>query len=243
MRMFECTKTLWRRLLGAKTGSTGVASAEDRRVSYRYPADRQLMYRSTEEIGQHYTAQLRNISLGGMNLVVDRLYQPGDLLSVDIPEKGQASMSTLLACVVHVSPLGENQWSLGCTFSGDVTEQDLGTFGANFGADEEQEQRNKPRYHCAIEASYQIVGADQTAPVHAEVLNISTTGVGLLANQHVPAGTLLNIDFCAPQGHKALSILSCVVHTSDREGGGQALGCNFITEMSEVDLQELLAAP
>lgn len=235
--MFERTISFWRRLMGNKPTDS---YTDDRRVYTRYPVDHQIAYQ-TQEVGEKLLARLRDISLGGVKMVVDRPYEPGDLLSVDLPEDKEYSTSTVLACVVHVDE-DQEQWSLGCTFARELTPEDLGKMGANFKQESGADARSRPRHACNIRASYQVVGSEcEPEVIEADVLNISTTGIGLLAHEHMPAGTLLNVELHAVHGKKSVTMLSCVIHTSDREADDQALGCNFITEMSEEDLRELLA--
>ena len=52
----------------------------------RFPADRQLPYdRASGDDTPNYSATVRNISAGGINIVVDREFKPGDLISVQLP--------------------------------------------------------------------------------------------------------------------------------------------------------------
>jgi hypothetical protein len=72
------------------------------------------------------------------------------------------------------------------------------------------------------------------------VLNLSASGVGLLVDRFVDAGTLLNIDLTGRDGHTTRTILACVVHVSQQAPQEWALGCNFIRELTDEDLQALI---
>src|SRR5438874_706919 len=132
--MFERTMTFWRRLVGRPgrtTTATLQAGTEVRRVWLRYTADLETSYKPA---GAHETtrlsARVRNISLGGINLVGNRAFQPGELLSVELPGTSEESRCNVLACVVHCAEEQPGVWSLGCTFSRELTDDDLQAFGA-----------------------------------------------------------------------------------------------------------------
>src|SRR5262245_1106707 len=102
--MFERTISFWRRLLGrAPAGGTDAPpDLGERRVWVRYPADLTTTYQPAGN-GTHarYSARVRNISLGGINLLVSRPFDPGELLSVELPGAPEGGTTTALACVIH----------------------------------------------------------------------------------------------------------------------------------------------
>ena len=60
------------------------------------------------------------------------------------------------------------------------------------------------------------------------VLNISASGIGVLADHEIATGTLLNVEMQGSTGQEPpLSMLACVVHVNAQDGQW-ALGCNFI---------------
>ena len=73
--MFERTRNFWRRLLGRPATSAGgnvaVATGEERRVWVRYPADLETSFIPADgPESTRFSARVRNISLGGINLLV-----------------------------------------------------------------------------------------------------------------------------------------------------------------------------
>src|ERR1700757_4769355 len=105
--MFARTVSFWKRLLGRHTPATAAAAVqqgeEERRVWVRYPADLETTYRPAGHgDAAQLSARVRNISLGGVSLSVDRTFEPGDLLSVELPGATEHSRCNILACVVHV---------------------------------------------------------------------------------------------------------------------------------------------
>jgi c-di-GMP-binding flagellar brake protein YcgR len=238
--MFDFTKNFWRRLTG-KSLQTPTATAEERRVWIRYPADLQTTYKPAgAPASSRLSARVRNISLGGVNLIGNRPFQPGELLSVELPAHDGDLSSNVLACVVHCAEEGTDEWSLGCTFSRELTDADLEAFGARRERTDAADQREWKRFPAEASARYQRVSDDNQAQYLAEVLNISATGVGLLVDQEIENGTLLSVELQNPTGTTKRSMLACVVHVSARGKKQWGLGCNFIRSLSEVDLRALV---
>jgi c-di-GMP-binding flagellar brake protein YcgR len=243
--MFERTRSIWKRLVHSGTrlhASRGTALAEeDRRVCVRYPVD--LPTTLQPSAGAKSTtlpARIRDLSLGGVNLEVERSFAPGALLSVELPGADEQSTIQVLACVVHARELDNGKWSLGCTFSRELSAEDLAAFGAARQEAAEPDQRNWQRFPCQVKATYQLVGSDSSAPLLAEVLDISPSGVGLLVRDYVDNGTLLSVELKAARSGAQRTMLACVVHVSARSPNHWALGCNFIRSLSEDDLRALL---
>src|SRR5580692_1103433 len=67
-------------------------------------ADKDILWRAT----------LRDVSATGVGMVLDRRFEPGAGLSIEIP--GLGGGNTLLAKVVHATGLPEGKWLLGCAF-------------------------------------------------------------------------------------------------------------------------------
>src|SRR5438045_1407087 len=100
--MFERTMSFWKRLLGRQSelrGGTAVQQAEeDRRVWVRFPADLETTVQPAGKAEVvRLAARVRNVSLGGVSLSVDRAFEPGDLLSVELPGATDESRCKLLA--------------------------------------------------------------------------------------------------------------------------------------------------
>ncbi len=240
--MFERTVSLWRRLMHPGDDFSGTAAVEeDRRSAVRFPADGQVRYQmvtANEPAGRQ--ARVRNISVNGVNLLADHECAPGELLNIHLEGGAGAPAKSVLACVVHVSAEEEGTWSLGCTFARGLAIEDLQPFTENTIPALRVEQRARPRFTCAVSASYQRVGQPAGEVCPATVLNISTTGVGLVVREPLTPGTLLNVTLGPARQVAAQTMLSCVVHMSDHQEGEWALGCNFITELRERDLKLLL---
>lgn len=239
--MFENTFTFWRRLIGNAPAPANQTAAveDDRRLWVRYAADLQGNVQLTENGNRDkFTANIRDLSLGGANLVVNRPLPAGQMLSLELPA-AKNEVHTVLACVVHATEAEEGTWSLGCVFSRELTQDDLERFGAETVHSDLEDQRIWVRYDSALKADCRRFGEPASEARRVEVLNISASGIGLVFDSSVESGTLLSLDLLNKNARHVCTILACVVHTTLRSGDC-ALGCNFIRELSENELQSLL---
>jgi hypothetical protein len=237
--MFKRTFTLWRRLVGSRPRRP--ISNDDRRVWIRFPANLETTFRPADaDGGARLSALVRDISRGGLSLAADRAFAPGNLLAVELPGPAEEAICSVLACVVHVTPQGAGNWILGCSFSRELSDADLAHFGARRSHSSNGDQRSWDRYDCDMRAVYQAPTAPHLGPREATVLNISASGVGLLVDQAIDNGTLLSVELHSPEGGLSKTILACVVHVKQQGESAWALGCNFITELSEAELLALV---
>jgi len=237
--MFASTFSFWRRLVGRPEGSGGGVTAEtDRRVWVRYPASVETTLQPPGDASR-FTARVRNISRGGINLIADRALRPGDHVSLELPAAAELTHN-VLACVVRVQAEHGGEWALGCTFSRELSDEDLQAFGARRQKPAPPDQRTWLRFPCDIRASYQQVGEDG-ASHSALVQNVSASGIALVVAEPIETGVLITVELHAAAGTAVRTILACVVHAAHQPDGLWALGCNFIRELSEEDLQVLVA--
>jgi c-di-GMP-binding flagellar brake protein YcgR len=243
--MLGRTVSLWRRLVGGQmpAGLEGgdQAVADDRRVWVRHAADLETMVQTDSGTdGEQLSARVRNISLGGISLLVDRPFETGELLTIELPGVEENHSHTVLACVVHAMSHSDQEWALGCTFARELSDDDLQAYGARRVKHAGPDQRVWKRFSTAIKASFQVISAAEATKHPAQVLNISASGVGLAVTELVKVGALLSVELHGAHGSAERTLLACVVHANDRDDGEWALGCNFIRSLSEADLNALL---
>lgn len=239
--MFARTFSFCRRMIGLPAAGQAAASTDDdRRVWLRHPANLVTTYQVADGPAQtKLRARVQDISRGGINLLVDRRFDTGELLNVELPQQNGAALD-VLACVVRVEEQG-GDWSLGCVFSRQLSDEDLRGYGAKREKTHDADQRGWKRFPVELAATYRHVGCESEPPLQsAQVLNISASGIGLLVSEEFENGSLLDIELSPLSGKKGRRILACIVHVSRRGGGEWALGCNFIRELSESDLASLV---
>jgi c-di-GMP-binding flagellar brake protein YcgR len=241
--MFASTFAFWHWLTGQpEAAPTSVLDAPeaDRRARTRHPLQLDIYCQPVG--GEEATlAALADISQGGVKLIARRHFAPGTVLSVELRGSGGGSSLKVLACVVHTTPQDEGEWTMGCRFSAELSEEHLRAFGAARGKASD-DSRNHPRSPCDTLASFRRVAAEDQGPRRARVLNIGAGGVALRVDEAVTVGELLSTELDDPSGRPVVNILACVVHVQP-EGGEWLLGCNFIRELAEHDLRALLTVP
>jgi hypothetical protein len=63
-----------------------------------------------------WSARIKDISAGGMGLVLSRRFERGTGLAIEIPATATSPADTLLTKVIHVTRLPDGQWLLSCAF-------------------------------------------------------------------------------------------------------------------------------
>ncbi len=104
------------------------------------------------------------------------------------------------------------------------------------------ERRQVPRQACTAAVTCQPAPEAAGPRWPAQVRDVGPGGIGLVLDHWVGPGALLAVNW-PTGGHTSETVLACVRHASARPGGAWSLGCSFIRELSEEELQTLLDAP
>src|SRR5262249_45145490 len=211
---------------------------EERRVWVRHPCrlETTLQAGNTDESGP-ISARVRNVSRGGIQLIVDRCIQTGELIGVDLPGPDQGAV---LACVLHAAKAGNREWALNCSFAAELGEEELRLFGASSAPATDVEQRASIRYPCKSRVVFQVVGGDASQRGLATVLDLSSGGAALSVAHPLAVGTLLDLSLRDEEDRIVASMLASVVRARPAAAGGCTLGCNFIGELTDSQIQCLL---
>src|SRR5438128_11861643 len=102
-------------------------SRRECRVYERFPSElatqcQPLAARSDNDI--NWPATLRNISAGGIGLLLQRRFEPRTGLAVELPDL-DGSRVTVFVRVIHATPQGKGAWLLGCSFVTPLTDERL----------------------------------------------------------------------------------------------------------------------
>ena len=242
--MLASTVTFWRWLSGQPIPLDMLTapsnSADERRVWVRYAAN--LNIRCEEISGEVETgvsAKICDLSRGGVRMISPRRFDPGTVLSVELPASQGQSALAVLACVIRAHPHGDDEWIMGCRFSGELNDEQLQSFGATRSRPDTPDPRGWSRFPCDAKAVFYSVNADDRASSTGRVRDLSAAGMALQVDEEVAAGELLNIELHDANGQATITILACVVHVQE-VAEGWVLGCNFIRELDDKDLQSLL---
>lgn len=82
--------------------------------------------------------------------------------------------------------------------------------------------------------------AKNQRPWKAVIHDLSTTGIGLFLNQSFDPKTDLAVELYSPDMLLCYTVLTRVVHCSRQSNGSWLVGCRFVRELSEDELQNLL---
>src|SRR5262245_46513178 len=72
-----------------------------------------------------WDAVIRDISVGGIRIVLRRRFEPGSGLAIELPTTGGHERYTVFAKVVHLEPQPGGHWALGCRFVSELSEEEL----------------------------------------------------------------------------------------------------------------------
>ncbi len=106
-------------------------SGRDRRASLRYPVTpdgfgtENTCRPVTAKPDESWSALVRDLSTGGLGLLVNRRFEPGTLLIVDVQDAEQTISRSMLVRVVHAVREKDNAWALGCSFPTPLSEAEL----------------------------------------------------------------------------------------------------------------------
>jgi hypothetical protein len=214
----------------------------DRRVWVRYSCDLESTCHSrlgADELS--WSARVRDISRGGLNLQLNRTFEPGSVLTVDLPLGPDSTPRTLTVKVVHAQNKGPGNWSLGCSFEKNLEEVDLLAFQVKRPTVASDEKRAWIRFACdGDRPAHATVLINPNNRIQARVLNISVGGVGLATKRHCDPGTLLKLELVDAAGRTSRPIQARVVHSTSKGADDWTIGCSFETPLSEEDVASLL---
>jgi hypothetical protein len=72
-----------------------------------------------------WTARARNISAGGISLLISNRFEPDTVLAVELLSTNHTSSHALQVRVVHVTEQPGGGWQLGCEFLNKLSEEAL----------------------------------------------------------------------------------------------------------------------
>ena len=101
-------------------------SPAERRDNARRPCGHVAFCRAHQPCDDiFWTALARDISPGGIRLVLGHRFEPGTLLAVELLSADQNTAREIAARVVHAKAELGSGWSIGCEFANRLSETDL----------------------------------------------------------------------------------------------------------------------
>jgi hypothetical protein len=108
------------------TEPDGAPAVTERRTAERYPSD---LLTSVHPLAlpkkESVAAMVKDVSTGGISLVIRYRFEPGTLLVIDIDGASDSGAHPLLGRVVHTTPRADGRWVLGCALRRQLSAEQL----------------------------------------------------------------------------------------------------------------------
>jgi hypothetical protein len=216
----------------------------DRRLFRRMPCKLRVqsrLSRVTEE--GVWLAAIRNISLEGIGLMVNRLVRPGMFLTVELPSRPPIMRKPILVQVAHArAHPGGQWWNLGGQFVRKLAKEDLDFLIARQPAiNPPVERRVSPRFTTKFKTACPLIRATEEGPWWASVRDVSLRGVSIIVNRPFHTGACATIELPTKVGELGQSRLMCIKHIHLRPGNQWwVAGGQFMNKLTRLELLEMM---
>lgn len=107
-------------------GEKSPAGSDDQRAWVRYPAKGLVLFRLVAAAdGPARTAEMADLSPGGVGLILTEKLEPGAALTVHLRRTNNRPDWPMLACVVYLTDRPDGKWAAGCHFLRELSEAEL----------------------------------------------------------------------------------------------------------------------
>jgi hypothetical protein len=176
-----------------------------------------------------WSGTLRDISVGGVGVVLSRRFEPGMGLAVELPGAEPGMSETLLARVVYVRRLPEGGWLLGCAFISQLSETELDSLLRL--SDALQHSVNNPVANLKRVVLQGITF--QSEPVSGRVIRLKVKRLVVTGSWPPAPGTVLRVKIADPSGDK-IRVTRCWV-----QAGTWTVAYEFVDRPSAGLLRQL----
>jgi hypothetical protein len=217
---------------------------EERRVFRRIPCKLKVqarLSRVTEE--GVWMATIRNISVEGIGLMINRPARVGMYLTVELPGKPPVMRKAILVRVTHVrAHTGGQWWNLGGQFVRKLTKDELDFMTTRQPLiSPPVERRTTVRLTTRIKTACPLIRATEEGPWWASVRNVSLRGVSLIVNRPFRVGCYATVELPTKAGGLGKSRLLRIRNVRPQPGNQWwVLGCQFLTKLSKEELLEMI---
>jgi hypothetical protein len=218
---------------GPAAGPADGCLEEERRAAPRLASDRVAACWPATVAGAFGTlARVKDVSTAGIGLVLDRRFEPGTLLAVQVEAACGGGPGNLLARVRRVMPQEGGQWLLGCAFVSPLGAEELHAFltGPEQGPAPDRRAWVRTATDFRALCRSRSRNRNQSGQRLVKVVDISAKGVGLLAPDPLEEGERLTVVLPAEGGRAARVLLARVVRREVRPEQQWLLGCEILGE-------------
>jgi hypothetical protein len=236
--MLKWTVPLWRRWDWQRWRRAYITQTprEERRAWLRYPSPQETSSESTgDALG--CPATVKNISLGGMSLLVNQHIESGTLLKVEVQSPLENTPNLLCVRVIHVAVQSDGHWSLGCAFARELNDRTLNNLPtANIRV---LPARPSSWLRRLLGRSTLQVPVADLEPCSAKILNVSTVGAGLMVPRCFDRGTPLCVELPLSGSDTPTPVKGQVVYSCAYPSGEWVIGCAFDRPLTSQEVQAL----
>ena len=98
---------------------------QERRVAIRFPARLEAVCSPLRDSKSRWTAEVGDVSLTGIRLALNRRFEPGAMLSMELMDEHSIPLILLVAIVRWVRKQDDKRWWMGCKFHRALSETEL----------------------------------------------------------------------------------------------------------------------
>src|SRR5262249_39835014 len=105
---------------------------KERRAWVRYPYGRVTacnlnasIHPEGDEAAGHWQGTVQDLSVAGIGVLLERRFEPGTVLAVELRSPDHSVTRTLEMCVIRVSRAGQKRWLVGCVFTQPLSKEEL----------------------------------------------------------------------------------------------------------------------
>lgn len=109
----------------AGSGPRGKPAGVERRAAERYPGTNLVCRLSKTEGGPFLPAWVRDISTSGINVLIERRFEPGTQLHLQLDSTHTRQTARLEMVVIHTVPCPNGAWLHGGAFRHGLSESEL----------------------------------------------------------------------------------------------------------------------
>lgn len=102
----------------------------DRRAAVRHEwnLDALGQVSTAEEGGTNCLVELHDLASGGVGLILNRFFEPGTILEVELHHLNKGASAGYLIAVIHSTDRGDGTWFVGCRFTDPISEEEMTTW-------------------------------------------------------------------------------------------------------------------
>lgn len=217
----------------------GVAK-KDSRMAPRHPSRLRQPARLLRVIEEGpWMVTVRDVSADGVGLVSSETFRPGTLLTIELPIGAQPVDTRRLVRVRYGRRHSNSYWwTLGCAFVRPLSQADVDQLRKKSPQiAPAEERRSRVRHDTKLKHPCRVLRATEEGAWDLSIRNVSTDGVGLIADRPFKSGMYLTTEL---PGRKKPAVLRVAHVRKQPNHDWWVLGCSFVSKMTALEVQALL---